>query len=376
MNKNSSIVIAIICMIFSSCIDDNDYVQLKQPGDIAPGVICLSTLENNLLTREASSEYEEGKLYNAYIMLLRIDGITGGTPTPAQLSSAKILQRWSVSGTNLGYDNISSYQYQTNITKEAVESWSDGLYFFAGVSNYGEYNSIMNLSEDMLNTYKTYSDLENQRVFMKQGNFSYERGNNFLMSGRSDGFLNKEQFLEYMIDPSASVENQKEITVNLKRTDSKVRFSLDVSKLEDSFNASPGTSNVTVEMVRWRVHNLPTSTVLVESAAQNTYHNPDSLYTSYWANFEGVGEQLEETFSFYVLPQAFLKSDAHESADGQYVSISGLTDTPEELGVEIVGSDTIDIFTQDQKKDPNNLLSHFSFRMRKSAVAELLDDTN
>lgn len=356
MRTKILILLAAMFGVFSAC---NDEAIIKSPQPTQGGIY-LNPVGSKVITRASSSEYEEGHIYNAYVMLFKLSN--GETDE----SNAEIVGRWNVSGEDLGFDQVNGYKFNTYITAQFMEKFAEeDNFFFASVSNFGEYNSIMKLDEDELEGLQTYADLEDIRVEMREGTFSYERGSNFLMSGRSDGLMDKDRMEAILLDPSAESNS---VNIKLKRVDSKVRFHLDISELKKAYEETSVVSNVGIVLNRWRIHNLPTTTVLIESAKQNEYPTTSPpLYTSDWSNFEGQGEHFNEELSFYVLPQAFLRGAAGtESTNGKYRSITDMTDTAEKLGVN---SDGTDAFAGN--KETNNPLARMSFALRKEAADEL-----
>ena len=336
-----------------------------------PGVIYLSPVGKKIVTRAGSSEYEEGLIHNAYVMLFKLDNVGDVQPTTEELSAASIVARWSVEGKDLGFNYTTGYKFQTYITQGFLAAFDHSdRFFFAAVCNYGKHNSIMKLDEDELEILNTYLDLEKVNVNMRENSFSHERGSNFLMSGHSFGVLSLTDMNNLMLNPDANP-----IKVDLKRVDSKVRFHLDASKLENQYNNYPGVSEANVELLRWRANNLPTGTVLMESSYIKEYAHETTLHNTDWMNFEGIGDVFNEELTFYVLPRAYLRKQPNtdDSDPQKFISIRELTNTPAKLGISSDGSYT-DLFTDAEKKDVNHKIAHFSYELRKAAAEEIINN--
>ena len=294
------IISAIICCLVSSCTDD-DIIGSNKIVEGKPTQVSLTFNVNTsekIESRAAQSTYYEYLVQNIYIFIFNGDKRVALTqnyfePIASTNYPAVITNYINKEDAN---KNIQS---SGTINFEAVSGSNMKI---CAIANIGTSNSQIDMAT--LDEINLYSELSQLAVSLNQETVS--RGASFLMTGEET--------------VSLEAEKKTEITIMLKRTDSKITFNVNVASENESITDMqfiPG---------KWRVVNVPTKTwvlprtltlgeTLTEDKDATAKTDFFSIAGDNMPQFEGTVGNNENsgTFTFYMYEN--LKKPTDEITD-------------------------------------------------------------
>lgn len=305
------IISAIICCLVSSCTDD-DIIGSNKIVEGKPTQVSLTFNVNTsekIESRAAQSTYYEYLVQNIYIFIFNGDKRVALTQNYFE----------PIASTNYP-EVITNYMNKEDANKNTQSSGTINFGAVSGsnmkicaIANIGTSNSQIDIAT--LDEINLYSELSQLAVSLNQETVS--RGASFLMTGEET--------------VSLEAEKKTEITIMLKRTDSKITFNVNAASENESITDMqfiPG---------KWRVVNVPTKTwvlprtltlgeTLTEDKDATAKTDFFSIAGDNMPQFEGAVGNNENsgTFTFYMYEN--LKKPTDEITDD---IIPGYTDTYE-----------------------------------------------
>lgn len=265
--KRYKLILLFIALIFVSGCKDALYDDLTGPEEGLPAEITLSlsVSDNETVTRAVSSDTEERKLYNLYVLIFDADGKRS---TGQYIEFGETPERINL------------------ITRSGRNK------HIYGVANIGR--DMMAVTASMLDEVTDENQLKDLDAALMQQSLS--RGTNFLMTG----FIEKDGAIAG-IDIPEGISTTPIGEIQLRRVDSKITFRI----------TTP--AGVTFIPASWRVLKLPQMVSLFPQDA-NRFPEATDYFTSDWKRFEGENTDWEgRTFAFYTLEN---KQTALKRAEG------------------------------------------------------------
>ncbi len=297
-------LILTMTLISHSCDNNLDQINITSgDGEIN---FYIRTNSASQITRATSTEYEEGRIYNVYILMFRFPNgynLSGDNKYDTENS---VVQRWILADEQIGLDQ-NGYNFSTNVDFNETGVTSENTrYSFFVIANYGSFNSVMDISENTLNDINSWQDLEAIQTSMQDGVNTIERGTNFLMRGSVDDITKN--------DLRAT---EKIVTVNLERIDAKFWFKFLFTDRFVTDGSSPTAdkprSLIKMNPLWWRLHNVPREVNLLSGTKYISKSDPgnfisedeDNYFITEKFNFEGIGNLFAKEFSFYTLAHSY-----------------------------------------------------------------------
>ena len=290
---NLFLATAAVTLLSVSCTEKEIFSTM--PNGNGEGLTIQMTVpKGEVFTRATSSEHEEGRINN--LCVLAFDNKTGD-----------LEQRWLLEGGDLKLiTDHSGKESDYALATIQVSNLREGeLFDLFLIANYGEFNTIMNISREYVEQEISHINDLNRSISMFDEGKYIERGNSFLMTA--------------MLENQEVKQNDEgtRIVAELERFDAKVKFDVSVVIEDindgydkengykpdgyDSDNVNDGFSHEDFEFrpLQWRVHNVPNSINLLNGAQASS---ETSYAISDWYNYEGQGSEYATQASFYILP--------------------------------------------------------------------------
>lgn len=254
MTRCKLIFLFIGLVMLAACQDSlfND-MDMPEEGLPAEVTLDLSVNGNEVVTRAVSTETEEQKLYNLYVLIFNADG---SRSTGQYIEFGETPERISL------------------ITRSG-----SGKHIY-GVANIGR--GMMAINAEVLDNVRNEAELKALNTSLQQ--LVTSRGTNFLMTG----FIEKNGSIADIVIPEG-VSTTPIGKIQLRRVDSKITFRV----------TTPEGVKFTPDS--WRVVKLPQRVALYPQQADRF---PDSAdyFDSEWKRFEGENTEWDgRTFAFYTL---------------------------------------------------------------------------
>lgn len=249
-----------------SCTDEIA-TNLNGPKKGLPATVSFSfsTLSNELMTRVISSEADEKKIHNLYILIFDNNG---------QRTSGHFFDAKELANNALTLFTKSGRKHVYGIANIDLRMMSMGQ----------EISDIETGQTDKKLLDAVASEKELLEINSKLLHSTTERLDNFLMSG----YIEDENGKIADVDIFEG-DNKALGTIKLNRVDAKISFEIQTP------------DSVTFIAKDWRVYNVPKKVSLFPGEDKSHFTDQNDYFNTDWHNFEGEGDLKGKTFGFYVL---------------------------------------------------------------------------